>query len=183
MKEILQKYGTAIRYGDVGTRLFALSVPVCILAAVICVIIAFVANVMPLFLGGLLFGIGAFALHQRFDISEGVVEVDPKEPKAKKEKKSKEISAQAEPKADSKQAEPAVEEVAPETKPKKEKKKKEKKPKKEQAYEDAGYEEAPQDTANAGIEEEAADPMDVLDDPDLPKERPAVDLFDDDDDE
>lgn len=74
----MKKFISGFRYGTWLTRLYVISVPVCILAGTGQIITSFIINSMLLFLTGVGFGIGAVALLQCFTIEEDSFDVKKK---------------------------------------------------------------------------------------------------------
>lgn len=66
----MKKYLSGLRYGTWLTRLYVVSIPVCILAGTGLVAASFIMNSMLMFLAGIGFGIGVVALLQCFTIEE-----------------------------------------------------------------------------------------------------------------
>lgn len=133
----MKKYLFGLRYGTWLTRLYIVSIPVCILAGIGLVISSFILNSMLMFLLGIGFGIGVVALLQGFTIEEDSfvvtrkaedVPVEMEEASGEEDKKIKQEPEQKQEEPEEPQPEPPKEK--PEKK-KKEKKIKEKKAKKE----------------------------------------------------
>lgn len=133
----MKKYLFGLRYGTWLTRLYIVSIPVCILAGIGLVIASFILNSMLMFLLGIGFGIGVVTLLQCFTIEEDsfVVTKKAEDDLMETEEASGEADKKIEHEPEQKQEEP--EEPQPEPpnekpeKKKKEKKIKEKKTKKE----------------------------------------------------
>ena len=127
----MKKYLSGLRHGTWLTRLYIVSIPVCILAGIGLVIYSFIMNSMLMFLLGIGFGIGVVTLLQCFTIEEDSFAVTRKAEDApvEAEEASGESNEKIEQEPEQKQEEP--EEPQPEPpKEKPEKKKKEKKAKK-----------------------------------------------------
>lgn len=77
----MKKFLTGLRYGNWLTKLYVISIPICILVGIVLIVLSFVWNVIYLFLLGVAFGIGAIALSQSFTIEEEFIEQEPEEEK------------------------------------------------------------------------------------------------------
>lgn len=77
----MKKFLTGLRYGNWLTKLYVISIPICILVGIVLIVLSFVWNVIYLFLLGVAFGIGAIALSQSFTIGEEFIEQEPEEEK------------------------------------------------------------------------------------------------------
>ncbi|MBQ8147339.1 MAG: hypothetical protein IJ040_00955, partial [Lachnospiraceae bacterium] len=72
----MKKFITGLRYGNWLTRIFLISVPLCIVVALVLIVLSFVLNLIYLLLIGIAFGIVAVALSQSFTLEE----VDAQQP-------------------------------------------------------------------------------------------------------
>ncbi len=66
----MKKFITGLRYGNWLTRIFLISVPLCIVVALVLIVLSFVLNLIYLLLIGIAFGIVAVALSQSFTLEE-----------------------------------------------------------------------------------------------------------------
>lgn len=127
----MKKYLFGLRYGNWQTRLYVVSLPVCIAAGAGLVVASFIMNSMLMFLLGIGFGIGVVALLQCFTIEEGSfalaarTETPPLEPEAGPEKGIEVPVEAVRPEPEAKEEEPKKEEKKKKEPRKKEKKKKE----------------------------------------------------------
>lgn len=153
----MKKYLSGLRYGTWLTRLYVVSIPVCILAGAGLVIASFIMNSMLMFLAGIGFGIGVVALLQCFTIEEDsfVVTMKAEGVPLKTEKVSGEGEQDIQPESKPKKKEPKERQPKPpKEKPgRKEKKKKIKKePEKEKTEpskpEPTSNEQEPEPTSN-----------------------------------
>lgn len=70
----MKKFVTGLRYGDWKTRLYVISIPVCVLLGAGLIIASFFVNSMIMFLIGVALGISAIALLQNYAIEEVMIE-------------------------------------------------------------------------------------------------------------
>lgn len=149
----MKKFLTGLRYGNWLTKLYVISIPICILVGIVLIVLSFVWNVIYLFLLGVAFGIGAIALSQSFTIEEEFIEQEPEEEKNQTTKRLPRKKAQRKPEAretveesqeleketvkKSRRVEPETQETETEIKEseEKEKKKENKKPKQDELEE------------------------------------------------
>lgn len=95
----MKKFLTGLRYGNWLTKLYVISIPICILVGIVLIVLSFVWNVIYLFLLGVAFGIGAIALSQSFTIEEEFIEQEPEEEKKQTTKRLPRKKAQRKPEA------------------------------------------------------------------------------------
>lgn len=128
----MKKFLTGFRYGNWLTRLYVLSVPICILGGVGLVITSFILNSMIMFLVGIGFGIGAIALLQCFTIEEDGMNITVRQEQVPLEREylAEPKTAPKKPKPPKPDKKPVTPEEEQETAPKRQKKEK-KEPKKE----------------------------------------------------
>lgn len=153
----MKKFVTGLRYGNWQTRLYVISIPVCVLSGTGLIIASFFVNSMVMFLAGVALGIAAIALIQNYAIEEVMIappeeeqeptgkrtvklkkpeEAEPEEmepEKSEKEasglKKPEQEQPQQTEEAGRKEQEPETRESEPKAKIKKERSEKEKIPK------------------------------------------------------
>ena len=166
----MKKFITGLRYGNWLTRIFLISVPLCIVVALVLIVLSFVLNLIYLLLIGIAFGIVAVALSQSFTLEE----VDAQQPVKNDSKgdntqiREEELSEEAFEETATKMAEDIMEETEDELaeeedllfeKKKKTKKKKNKKEriKKEKVKKQKVKKEADEEESESNIEIESKD--------------------------